>query len=131
MSRIFLLILLQLTRSIKSKVARESSQSAPKKARVEESVAAAEIPSVMPDVEVVETPPRRATSPPVQTAEESRVPVPDIPSPVVEPVVEDATQVFESVIQMTADWVQRLAKHKKYIKAASSFPSYYIGQALT
>ena len=57
--------------------------------------------------------------------------MPDITSPVEEPTLEDATQVFESVIQMTADRVQRLAKHKKYVIAASSFPSYNIGQEFT
>lgn len=81
----------------------------------------------MREVEVVETPPLKVASPPVKTTEEPRVQVVDTPSPGEEPAAEDATQVFESVIQMTAERVQRLGKHKKYIKAASYFPSYNIG----
>lgn len=55
----------------------------------------------------------------------------DTSSPAEDLAVEDATQVFESVIQMTTERVQKLGKHKKYIKAASSFPSYNIGHAFT
>lgn len=109
----------------KGKVVGKSSQPTPKKTRVDEPTV--EVPSVVSIVEIVETPPFIVTSPPLDITKEPKVDVPEVPSPSQEPESEDVARVFASVIQMTADRVQKLAKHKKYVKAASSFPSYNIG----
>lgn len=55
----------------------------------------------------------------------------DEPPSTTEPVVEDVAQVFEKVISMSADRVQKFATHRKYSKAASSFVGYNFGQAFS
>ena len=115
----------------KYKTPGESSQQPPKKSRTEEpSTAVPETASAVPEVEILETP-RRVSSPPAQVVEEPAAEVMDEPPPAEEPVVEGVAQVFESVIQMATERVQKLAKHKKYAKAASSFPGYNFGQAFS
>ena len=69
--------------------------------------------------------------PEAQVTEENSAEVRDEPPPSVEPVVEDVAQVFEKVISMSTDRVQKLAAHRKYAKAASSFPGYNFGQAFS
>ena len=80
----------------------ESSQSQPKKARVEEP--AAEVPSKVPVVEVVESPPRGMESPQTEVADEPQVEVPFVPSPVEEAVEgsnkETKKEVFDNVYKM-------------------------------
>lgn len=53
----------------------------------------------------------------------------DEPPSAAEPIVEDVAQVFDKVIHMTTDLAIKLAAHRKYSKAASSFPGYNFGQA--
>ena len=89
-----------------------------------------EVPSTVPVVEVGESLSRVAV-PYGQVFEEPAVEVgEDMPS-AAEPAVEDVAQVFEKVISMSADRVQKLATHRKYSKAASSFPGYNFGQAFS
>ena len=82
----------------------ESSQSQPKKARVEEPTV--EVPLEVPVVEVVESPSRGVESPQAEVADEPQVEVPFVPSPV-EEVVEGSSsketmkEVFDSVFKMT------------------------------
>ena len=110
----------------------ESSQSQPKKARVEEP--AAEVPSEVPVVEVVESPPRRVESPRVEVVDEPQVEVPFVPSPV-EEVAGSSNEVrkelFAGVRKMTHERVDNVFHNKKYIKASSSFPTYNFGQAFS
>ena len=108
----------------------ESSQAAAKKTKVTEPEVVPEVPSTVPVVEVEESP-SRAAVPESQVFEEPAVEVgEDMPS-AAKPAVEDVAQVFEKVISMSADRVQKLATHRKYSKAASSFPGYNFGQAFS
>ena len=98
----------------KAKVARETSQPTPKKTRTEELVV--ETSAAVPEVEVVETPPHRVSSPLVEVFEESGVDVPLAPSPVDEPVVgstskEARQELFDRVARMTAERVEKV--HQK------------------
>ena len=84
----------------------ESSQSLPKKARVEEP--AAEVSPVVPVVEVAESLVRGMESPRAEVADEPQAEVPFVPSPVEEVVdggsnKEARNQVFDSVFKMTLD----------------------------
>ena len=112
----------------------ESSQSLPKKARVEEP--AAEVPPVVPVVEVVESPVRGMESPRAEATDEPQAEVPFVPSPVEEVVdggnnKEARKQVFDSVFKMTLDRVEKVHQSKKYFKASSSFPGYNFGSAFS
>ena len=116
----------------KRKVQGESSKSQPKKARVEEPTA--EVPSEVPVVEVVESPPRRVESPRVEVVDEPQVEVPFVPSPVEEvggTEKEVRKEVFAGVRKMTHERVDIVFHNKKYIKASSSFPGYNFGQAFS
>ena len=112
----------------------ESSQSFPKKVRVEEP--AVGVPPEVPVVEVVESPARGVESPRADTvADEPRVEeVHSIPSPVedaaeVNTSREDRQQIFDSVFRMTATRIEKVHKNKKYLKASSSFAGYNFGSA--
>ena len=112
----------------------ESSQSQPKKARVEEP--AAEVPSKVPVVEVVESPPRGMESPRAEVADEPQDEVPFVPSPVEEVAGagdsrESRQQIFDSVFKLTLDRVEKVHKNKKYLKAYSSFAGYNFGSAFS
>ena len=118
-------------RKRKGKVAGESSQSLPKKARVEEPTT--EVPPAVPVVEVAESPDRGMESPRA-AADEPQVEVPFVPSPVEEvggSSKEARKEVFAGVCKMTHERVDNVFHHKKYIKASSSFPSYNFGQAFS
>ena len=75
--------------------------------------------------------PSRSVVPEAQRFEEPAAGVGEEMPSASEPVVEDVAQVFEKVISMSADRVQKLATHRKYSKAASSFPGYNFGQAFS
>ena len=84
----------------------ESSQSLPKKVRVEEP--AAEVPPAVPVVEVTESPARGIDSPRAEVADEPPVEVPFVPSPVEEVAEaggsrENRQQIFDTVFKMTVD----------------------------
>ena len=108
----------------------ESSQATAKKAKVTEPEVAPEVPSTVPMVEVEDSPIRTAV-PEAQPFEEPATEVGEEMPSASEPVVEDVAQVFDKVISMSADRVQKLATHRKYSKAASSFPDYNFGQAFS
>ena len=108
----------------------ESSQPAAKRTKAVEPEVGSEVPSTVPVVEVDDSP-SRVVTPEVQVTEEPAAEVRDEHLPSVEPVVEDVAQVFEKVISMSTDRVQKLAAHRKYAKAASSFPGYNFGQAFS
>ena len=108
----------------------ESSQPAAKKTKVVEPAVVPEVPSTVPVIEVEDSP-SRVVIPEAQVTEEPSAEVMDEPPQSVEPVVEDVAQVFEKVISMSTDRVQKLATHRKYSKAASSFPGYNFGQAFS
>ena len=89
----------------KRKTPGESSQQPPKKSRTEEqSTAIHETASAVPEVEILETP-RRVSSPPAQVFEEPEVVVQDEPLYAEEPMVEEAAQVFDGVIQTSLERV--------------------------
>ena len=106
----------------------ESSQSQPKKARVEE-------PAVeVPMVEVVESPPRGVVSPRAEVTDEPRVEDPFVPSPVEEAggsSRDTRKEVFRSVYKLTQERVDNVFQNKKYIKASSSLPGYNFGQVFS
>ena len=113
----------------------ESSQSLPKKVRVEEPTV--RVPPEVPVVEVVESPARGVESPRAAAADdEPYVEVPFIPSPVEEAAEvvdskETRKEVFDVVYKMTVDRVEKVHKNKKYFKASSSFPGYNFGTAFS
>ena len=113
----------------------ESSQSLPKKVRVEEPTVG--VPPEVPVVEVVESPARGVESPRAAAAvDEPHVDVPFVPSPVEEAAeVDDSKEtrkeVFDTVFKMTVDQVEKVHKNKKYFKASSSFPGYNFGTAFS
>ena len=89
-----------------------------------------EVPSTVPAAEV-EKSPRRVATIEVQVTEEPTAEVMDEPPTTAEPVVEDVAQVFEKLIEMSVDRVQKLATHRKNSKVASSFPGYKFVQAFS
>ena len=111
----------------------ESSQSLPKKTRVEEPTIG--VPPEVPVVEVVESPARGVESPRAATVvDEPQEEVHSIPSPVedaaeVNTSREDRQQIFDSVFRMTATRIEKVHKNKKYLKASSSFAGYNFGSA--
>ena len=112
----------------------ESSQSLPKKARVEEP--AAKVPPAVPVVEVTESPARGMDSPRAEVADEPQDEVPFVPSPVEEVAGagdsrESRQQIFDSVFKLTLDRVEKVHKNKKYLKASSSFAGYNFGSAFS
>ena len=112
----------------------ESSQSLPKKARVEEPTA--EVPPAVPVVEVAESPVRGMESPRAEAADEPQVEVPFVPSPVEEVAEggdskETRKEIFDTVFKMTLDRVEKVHKNKKYFKASSSFAGYNFGSAFS
>ena len=113
----------------------ESSQSLPKKTRVEEPTVG--VPPEVPVVEVVESPARGAESSRAETvADEPRVEVHSIPSPVEEAVEaevnkETREEIFDAVFKMTVERAERVHKNKKYLKASSSFAGYNFGTAFS
>lgn len=135
-----------------TKTAGESSNPSAKKVRAENPATsptladpARKIPPTSPEVAVLETL-QGLRTPPTQVAEGLRVEVVGLghsltqPSrepektndPTVEAGEEDITkQVFEGVARMNVDRVDRLAKNRKYLKMASSFPNYNNDQAFT
>lgn len=108
----------------------ECSQPAAKKTKVVEPKVVPEVPSTVPVVEVEDSP-SRVVTPEAQVTEEPSAEVRDEPPSFVEPAVEDIAQVFEKVISMSTDRVQKLATQWKYSKAAFSFPGYNFGQAFS
>ena len=109
----------------------ESSQSLPKKARVEEPTT--RVPPAVPMVEVAESPDRGMESPRA-AAEEPQGEVPFVPSPVEEVggiSKEARKEVFASLGKMTHERVDNVLHHKKYIKASSSFLGYNFGQTFS
>ena len=108
----------------------ESSQASAKRAKVVEPEVVPEVPSTVPVVEVEDSP-SRAAVPEAQIFEEPAAEVEEELPSAAEPVVEDVAQVFEKVISMSTDRVQKLATHRKYSKAASSFVEYNFGQAFS
>ena len=115
----------------KGKVVGESSESLPKKARVDEPSVG--VPPAVPVVEVAESPDRGAESPRV-AAEDPQDEVPFVPSPIEEvggSSKEARKEVFASLGKMTHERVENVLHHKKYIKASSSFPGYNFGQAFS
>ena len=121
-------------RKRRGKVAGESSQSLPKKARVEEPTT--EVPPAVPVVEVAESPDRGTEAPRAAAADEPQVEVPFVPSPV-EEVAEGGDsrevrqQIFDNVFKMTLDRAEKVHKNKKYLKASSSFEGYNFGSAFS
>ena len=114
----------------------ESSQSLPKKTRVEEPTVG--VPPEVPVVDVVESPARGVESPRAATvADEPRVEeVHSIPSPVedaaeVDASKEDRQQIFDSVFKLTVARAEKVHKNKKYLKASSSFAGYNFGTAFS
>ena len=113
----------------------ESSQSLPKKTRVEEPTVG--VPPEVPVVEVVESPARGAESSRAAAAvDEPQVEVHSIPSPVEEAAEVDDNketrkEVFDTVFKMTVDRAERVHKNKKYLKASSSFAGYNFGSAFS
>ena len=104
----------------------ESSQSLPKKARVKE-------PTTGVSPAVAESPDRGMESPRA-AADEPRVEVPFVPSPVEEvggSSREARKEVFVGLCKMMHERVDNVFHHKKYIKASSSFPGYNFGQAFS
>ena len=112
----------------------KSSQQLPKKSRVDEPTVG--VPSGVPVVEVVESPPRRAESPPAGVIDEPRVEVSSVPSPVEEPMVGSTSrdtrqEVFDSVFKMAVERAESVHKNKKYIKASHSFPGHNFDHAFS